>query len=78
MSMARIRRYRATIKKAISFMTDDEVRTRLLDAVHNLNCVATGFDGDEEMTLEQMKAGARSSLESLGISVWEHEEGDDG
>lgn len=53
----------------INSMDEITLCTHLRDAIHSLNIVATGMDGDEELTLESMKAGARGLLISLGYNI---------
>ncbi len=53
----------------INAMDEITVCSHLRDAIHSLNIVATGMDGDEELTLESMKAGARGLLVSLGYNI---------
>jgi len=61
--------YSIRLKRAIASMPDDRVRSHLVDAIHSLSIVATGLDGDQEMTLEEMKAGARGLLATLEYAI---------
>lgn len=63
------RLYRMALHTAISQLDESQVREHLVDAIHSLSMVATGMDGDEELTLESMKAGARGLLVSLGYNI---------
>ncbi len=57
------------IEIKIRRLSDREVRSHLLSLVIGMNCVATNYDGGQEMTIESHMTAARTLLHDLGYPL---------